>query len=163
MNKKHKQKPAGYPGHGKSKIMKKLWKAWARDNPISAEHMAAFAALAERLPKPEYVFNPGVKTEPVQPRPIHICTGNRPEDGVGEALRRFIHTKPTMPGMVEHMDALVTFWDGQLDDMSGGFHLLRDRLVNAEDHATLKLVDELLHRIVDVRCQLDTMKKEQGQ
>jgi hypothetical protein len=149
---------------------KEQWEAWARDYPITAEHLAAFAALARSMPKPNeadwsenpYIYKPGMKTEPVQPQPIHICTGNRPEDGVGEALRRFIHTKPTMPGMVEHMDALVTFWDGQLDDMSGGFHLLRDRLVNAEDHATLKLMDELLHRVIEVRCQLDTMKKEQN-
>jgi len=37
MNKEHKL-DASHPGVGKSKIMKKLWKAWARDNPISAEH-----------------------------------------------------------------------------------------------------------------------------
>lgn len=98
-------------------------------------------------------------------KPTQFCTSNHPEDGVGDGpLRKHIHNKtPPVPGMVEHMDALVTFWDRQLDDMSGGFHLLRDRLVNAEDHATLKLVDELLHRVVEVRCQLDTMKKEQDQ
>jgi hypothetical protein len=115
-----------------------MQKGWMR-------HLDAFAALAGSLP-------------------IHICTGNRPEDGIEAGpLREFIFAKPPVPGMVEHMDALVTFWDGQLDDMSGGFHLLRDRLVNAEDHATLKLVDELLHRVIEVRCQLDTMKKEQNQ
>jgi hypothetical protein len=151
MNKKH--KPAGYPGHGKSKTMKKLAKKLKRkyvDVPMPkkkewTQHLDAFAALAGSLP-------------------IHICTGNRPEDGIEAGpLREFIFAKPPVPGMVEHMDALVTFWDGQLDDMSGGFHLLRDRLVNAEDHATLKLVDELLHRVIEVRCQLDTMKKEQNQ
>lgn len=182
MSKKHKL-DASHPGVGKSKIMKKLAKKLKRkyvDVPVQKEwmrHLDAFAALAGSMPKPSDAHFSGmntkqvydilvlddVKTEPVQPRPIHICTGNRPEDGVGEALRRFIHTKPPVPGMVEHMDALVTCWDDQMDEMCRDFHTLRDRLVNAEDHATLKLVDELLHRVIEVRCQLDTMKKEQDQ
>ena len=140
-----KQKTAGHPGVGKSKIMKKLrkqWKAWGRDHPMSSEHLAAFAALVRSLPKPSYIFDPSVKTEPVQPRPIQFCTDQ---------------------WLVEDLDTNATCWDDQMSEMCADFHTLRDRLVDAEDNDRLKLVDELLHRVIEVRCQLNTMKKEQDQ
>ena len=68
--------------------------------------------------------------------------------------------------LVEDLDTNATHWDAQLDAMSADFHTVRDSLVNAQDHTSgyvddrLKLVDELLHRLVEMRCQLDTLKKE---
>jgi hypothetical protein len=152
---------------------KEQWEAWARDYPITAEHLAAFAALARSMPKPNeadhsenpYIYKPGVKTEPVQPRPIHICTGNRPEDGVGEALRRFIHTKPTMPELASasDIDAFVTFWDGKLDDMERAANARYDRLLDAMDREGTGQMMALISRILAVRDQLREIKKEQGQ
>jgi hypothetical protein len=150
---------------------KEQWEAWARDYPITAEHLAAFAALARSMPKPNeadqsenpYIYKPGVKTEPVQPRPIHICTGNRPEDGVGEALRRFIHTKPTMPELASDIDAFVTFWDGKLDDMERAANARYDRLLDAVDREGSGQMMALISRILAVRDQLREMKKEQDQ
>ena len=180
MSKKHKL-DASHPGVGKSKIMKKLWKAWARNYvdvamPKKKEwmrHLDAFAALARSMPKPNeadqsenpYIYKPGVKTEPVQPRPIHICTGNRPEDGVGEALRRFIHTKPTMPELASasDIDAFVTFWDGKLDDMERAANARYDRLLDAVDHDGSGQMMALICRILAVRDQLREIKKEQDQ
>jgi hypothetical protein len=68
--------------------------------------------------------------------------------------------------LVEDLDTNATHWDALLDEMSADFHTVRDSLVNAQDHTSgyvddrLKLVDELLHRLVEMRCQLDTLKKE---
>jgi hypothetical protein len=53
------------------------------------------------------------------------------------------------------------FWDGQLDGMCRSFHTLRDAAVDGSKEALQ--IDELLHRVIEVRCQLDTMKKEQDQ
>ena len=161
-----KQKPAGYPGHGKSKIMKKLWKAWGRDHQMSNEHLEAFAALVRRLPEPKYIFTPDVKAKdaaiptprtwhgipygigksaillddvkpnPAEPQPIHICSANHD---------------------------LVTFWDSELDGMCGDFHILRNAAVTTGATKEILQIDELLHRVIEVRCQLDTMKKEQDQ
>jgi hypothetical protein len=184
MSKKHKL-DASHPGVGKSKIMKKLAKKLKRkyvDVPVQKEwmrHLDAFAALAGSMPKPSDARFSGmntkqvydilvlddVKTEPVQPQPIHICSGNRPEDGVGEALRRFIHTKPTMPELASasDIDAFVTFWDGQLDDMERAANARYDRLLDAIDSEGSGQMMALICRIIAVRRQLDTMKKEQDQ
>ena len=75
-------------------------------------------------------------------KPIHICTDH---------------------WLVEDLDTNATCWDDQMDEMCRDFHTLRDRLAYVKDNDRLKLVDELLHRVVEVRCQLDTMKKEQDQ
>lgn len=162
-----KQKPAGHPGVGKSKIMKKLakklkrkyvdvampkkkeWLRWATPNgevnPIVMEWLGRFpsamAALRDDQLKNPYIFDPSVKTEPVQPRPIHICTDQ---------------------WLVEDLDTNATCWDDQMDEMCRDFHTLRDRLIRVQDNDRLKLVDELLHRVIEVRCQLNTMKKEQS-
>lgn len=74
-------------------------------------------------------------------KPIHICTDS---------------------WLVEDLDTNATCWDDQLDEMCRDFHTLRDRLAYVKDNDRLKLVDELLHRVIEVRCQLDTMKKEQS-
>jgi hypothetical protein len=68
--------------------------------------------------------------------------------------------------LVEDLDTNATHWDALLDEMSADFHTVRDSLVNAQDHTggyvddRLKSVDELLHRLVEMRCQLDTLKKD---
>ena len=157
-----KQKPAGYPGHGKSKIMKKLrkeWKAWGRDHQMSNEHLEAFAALVRRLPEPKYIFTPDVKAKDVAiptPRTWHGIPY-----GIGKSaiLLDDVKPKPVEPDM----DAFITFWDGQLDDMERAANARYDRLLDAVDREGSGQMMTLICRILAVRDQLREMKKEQEQ
>jgi hypothetical protein len=175
MSKKHKL-DASHPGVGKSKIMKKLWKAWARDYvdvamPKKKEwmrHLDAFAALARSMPKPNeadqsenpYIFKPrqhGIGKSAV------IMMDEWDRNGLTFEQQSLLHPLlETDRWLVEDLDTNATCWDDQMDEMCRDFYTLRDRLAYVKDNDRLKLVDELLHRIVDVRCQLDTMKKEQS-
>ena len=160
MSKKHKL-DASHPGVGKSKIMKKLakklkrkyvdvampkkkeWMRWAvpngEINPVVMAWINRFpnslASYTDYQSENPYIFTPDVKPKPVEPADHWL---------------------------VEDLDTNATCWDDQMDEMCRDFHTLRDRLAYVKDNDRLKLVDELLHRIVDVRCQLDTMKKEQS-
>lgn len=156
-----KQKPAGYPGHGKSKIMKKLakklkrkyvdvpmqkeWMRWAvpfgEINPVVMAWLDRFPSSLASYTGDDQSENPYIFTPDVKPKPV----------------------EPADRWLVEDLDTNATCWDDQMDEMCRDFHTLRDRLAYVKDNDRLKLVDELLHRIVDVRCQLDTMKKEQDQ
>ena len=156
-----KQKTAGHPGVGKSKIMKKLakklkrkyvdaseWLRWATPNgevnPIVMEWLGRFP------PENPYIFKPsdarfsGMNTKQVYDILV-------------------LDDVKTDRWLVEDLDTNATCWDDQMSEMCRDFHTLRDRLVDAEDNDRLKLVDELLHRVIEVRCQLNTMKKEQSQ
>lgn len=154
MSKKHKL-DASHPGVGKSKIMKKLAKKLKRkyvDVPMQKEwmrHLDAFAALAGSMPKPSDARFSGMNTKQVYD--ILVLDDMKPNP-----------VEPADRWLVEDLDTNATCWDDQMDEMCRDFHTLRDRLAYVKDNDRLKLVDELLHRIVDVRCQLDTMKKEQG-
>ena len=154
MSKKHKL-DASHPGVGKSKIMKKLAKKLKRkyvDVPVQKEwmrHLDAFAALAGSMPKPSDARFSGMNTKQVYD--ILVLDDVKPNP-----------VEPADRWLVEDLDTNATCWDDQMDEMCRDFHTLRDRLAYVKDNDRLKLVDELLHRIVDVRCQLDTMKKEQN-
>jgi len=154
VSKKHKL-DASHPGVGKSKIMKKLAKKLKRkyvDVPVQKEwmrHLDAFAALAGSMPKPSDARFSGMNTKQVYD--ILVLDDVKPNP-----------VEPADRWLVEDLDTNATCWDDQMDEMCRDFHTLRDRLAYVKDNDRLKLVDELLHRIVDVRCQLDTMKKEQN-
>lgn len=162
MSKKHKL-DASHPGVGKSKIMKKLakklkrkyvdvpmpkkkeWMRWAvpngEINPVVMAWVSRFPNSLASYTGDDQSENPYIFTPDVKPNPA----------------------EPADRWLVEDLDTNATCWDDQMDEMCRDFHTLRDRLVRAKDNDRLKLVDELLHRIVDVRDQLDTMKKEQNQ
>lgn len=154
MSKKHKL-DASHPGVGKSKIMKKLAKKLKRkyvDVPMQKEwmrHLDAFAALAGSMPKPSDARFSGMNTKQVYD--ILVLDDMKPNP-----------VEPADRWLVEDLDTNATCWDDQMDEMCRDFHTLRDRLAYVKDNDRLKLVDELLHRVIEVRCQLDTMKKEQG-
>ena len=212
-----KQKPAGYPGQGKSKIMKKLRKALGKKATLK------YADVATPTPTSWYGIPYGIgksaillddmKPNPAEPRSLKsweetgdaeweaklidgdwrigvkgrfatlsdsIITVHRRDGGnfdgqwrTAEAIVREHNQRPkddvkpihicTDHWLVEDLDTNATYWDDQMDEMCKDFHILRDRLVKVQDNDRLKLVDELLHRVIEVRCQLDTMKKEQDQ
>jgi hypothetical protein len=74
MSKKHKKLDAGYPGHGKSKIIKKLRKALGKKATLK------YVDVKEPTPTSWYgipfgvgksaIMLDDVKTEPVQPRSL---------------------------------------------------------------------------------------------
>jgi broad-specificity NMP kinase len=134
MSKKHKL-DASHPGVGKSKIMKKLAKKLKRKY-VDVKVLTPTAWYGI----PFGVGKSAIMLDDVKPNPA----------------------EPADHWLVEDLDTNATCWDDQMDEMCRDFHTLRDRLAYVKDNDRLKLVDELLHRVIEVRCQLDTMKKEQG-
>lgn len=136
MSKKQKKRDAGHPGVGKSKIMKKLAKKLKRKY-VDVKVLTPTAWYGI----PFGVGKSAIMLDDVKPNPV----------------------EPADHWLVEDLDTNATCWDDQMDEMCRDFHTLRDRLAYVKDNDRLKLVDELLHRVIEVRCQLDTMKKEQNQ